>query len=97
MSVSMTTTEARAALHDLLDRVERGGEVTITRHGRPIAVVVRPDALRVRRADHALAAASELRDRLEAGRATPLSATRSMAADRADELVAEVRSGRRAR
>lgn len=35
---------------ELLDRVLAGDEVTITRHGRPVAVVVRPDALRVRRA-----------------------------------------------
>lgn len=42
MGVSMTTTEARAALHALLARVARGDEVTITRHGRPVAVVVRP-------------------------------------------------------
>lgn len=39
----MTVSEARAALPDVLDRAARGEEITITRHGRPIAVVVRPD------------------------------------------------------
>ena len=35
-------------LPDLLTRVEGGEEVTITRHGRAVAVLVRPDALRSR-------------------------------------------------
>jgi antitoxin (DNA-binding transcriptional repressor) of toxin-antitoxin stability system len=39
----MTISEARAALPEVLNRVAEGEEVTITRHGRPIAVVVRPD------------------------------------------------------
>jgi prevent-host-death family protein len=32
--------EARAALPEVLDRVGAGEDVTITRHGRPVAVVV---------------------------------------------------------
>lgn len=32
--------EAKAQLSSLLDEVERGGEVTITRHGKPIAKLV---------------------------------------------------------
>ena len=39
----MTISEARAALPEVLNRVAEGEEVTITRHGRPVAVVVRPD------------------------------------------------------
>ena len=39
----MTISEARAALPEVLNRVAEGEEVTITRHGRPIAVVIRPD------------------------------------------------------
>jgi PHD/YefM family antitoxin component YafN of YafNO toxin-antitoxin module len=39
----MTISEARAALPEVLNRVAEGEEITITRHGRPIAVVVRPD------------------------------------------------------
>jgi hypothetical protein len=38
----MTISEARAALPQVLNRVAEGEEVTITRHGRPVAVVVRP-------------------------------------------------------
>ena len=39
----MTVSEARAALPDVLTRVARGEEITITRYGSPVAVVVRPD------------------------------------------------------
>jgi len=35
VSRTMTVSEARAALAEILDRVEAGEEVTITRHGRP--------------------------------------------------------------
>jgi antitoxin (DNA-binding transcriptional repressor) of toxin-antitoxin stability system len=41
----MTLSEARAALPDVVNRVSRGEEVTITRYGRPMAVVVRPDVV----------------------------------------------------
>jgi antitoxin (DNA-binding transcriptional repressor) of toxin-antitoxin stability system len=43
--VMMTASEARAALPDVLTRVARGEEVTITRYGSPVAVVVRPDTV----------------------------------------------------
>jgi antitoxin (DNA-binding transcriptional repressor) of toxin-antitoxin stability system len=41
----MTVSEARAALPHVLDRVAQGEEVMITRHGRPVAVVMRPDVV----------------------------------------------------
>lgn len=41
----MTISEARAALPEVVSRVTEGEEVTITRHGRPAAVVVRPDIM----------------------------------------------------
>jgi antitoxin (DNA-binding transcriptional repressor) of toxin-antitoxin stability system len=41
----MTASEARAALPEVLTRVAQGEEITITRYGRPIAVVVRPDVI----------------------------------------------------
>jgi len=92
----MTVSEARAALPDLLDRVRAGEEVTITRHGEPVAVVVRPDALRIRRADDALAAAHRLHDLLGEGRAMRLTAHPTVSEDRADALLAEVRASRSA-
>ena len=90
----MTVSEARAALPEILDRVEAGEEVTITRHGKPAAVVVRPDALRTRRADQALAAAERVRDGLAQGRARPLSASPAITEARAEELIADVRASR---
>ncbi len=89
--------EARAALPELLDRVQAGEEVTITRHGRDMAVLVRPDALRARRADEALAAAERLSDVLARARGGPLSNAPGISEERAEELLAEVASGRSAR
>jgi antitoxin (DNA-binding transcriptional repressor) of toxin-antitoxin stability system len=42
----MTMTEARATLPQVLDRVAAGEEITITRRGKPVAVVLRPDIVR---------------------------------------------------
>jgi antitoxin (DNA-binding transcriptional repressor) of toxin-antitoxin stability system len=39
----MTMSEARAILPEVLTRVAQGEEITITRYGSPVAVVVRPD------------------------------------------------------
>jgi antitoxin (DNA-binding transcriptional repressor) of toxin-antitoxin stability system len=41
----MTISEARAALPEVVNRVTAGEEITITRHGQPAAVVVRPDVI----------------------------------------------------
>ncbi len=93
----MSATEARAALPEILDRVLEGEEVTITRHGEAVAVVVRPDTIRVRRADRALADAERLRDLLDRGRASRLADAPDMTVERAEQLVAEVAAARSAR
>ena len=80
---------ARQTLPAQLDRVEAGEEVAITRHGRVIAVLVRPDVLRSRRAASAWGAADRVGALLEAARETPLRAT-GVTADRAEELVRAV-------
>jgi len=90
----MTVSEARAALPTILDRVTRGEEVTITRHGTAVAVVVRPDALRTRRAERALDAAAGVGELIDAGRATPIGQEHVLGDPRAEELVASVRAGR---
>jgi len=90
----MTATEARAALPDILDRVLAGDEITITRHGRPVAVVVRPDSLTVRRATKAFEGAATIHELLARGRATSLDDSGALTNERAEELVADVRSGR---
>jgi prevent-host-death family protein len=90
---TVTASEARAALPALLDRVLAGDEVTITRHGQAVAVVVRPDALRSRRADAALETAGKLRALLAAGRRTSLTAA-GLTEARAEELIAEISASR---
>jgi prevent-host-death family protein len=95
--VTMTISEARAALPTVLDRVDKGEEITITRHGQPVAVVVRPDALRSRCADQALKTADQTRAALEAGRRSALLPAGGITADRADELVSTIRTDRDAR
>ncbi len=97
MSGSVTASEARALLPQLLDRVLAGEEVTITRHGRAAAVLVRPDTLRVRRADGAAAAVEAVREVLEAGRRSPLAPHDTVPAEWAAALLAEVRAGRSGR
>jgi len=97
VATTMTVSEARAALPEVLDRVSAGEEITVTRHGEPVAVVVRPDALRHRRGDAALAAAERVRELLQRAAADPLPDGGGLSEERADELVAEVRAGRSAR
>ncbi len=68
----MTISEARAALPEVLDRVAGGEEVTITRHGRPVAVVIRPDILWSRRVGGALDDAERIHELLAQAAGTPL-------------------------
>jgi len=91
---AMTVSEVRAALHEVLERVQAGEELTITRHGQPVAVVVRPDLLRIRRTGGALASVARVSDLLAAGRRSPLPSDSGLSAERAEELVAAVRDAR---
>lgn len=94
----MTVTEARAKLPEVLDRVLAGDEVTITRHGQPVAVVVRPGDRRVRRVNRAVEVmAADIGARLEAARRAPLVRSPGLTDDYAEELIAEIRAGRDAR
>jgi antitoxin (DNA-binding transcriptional repressor) of toxin-antitoxin stability system len=93
----VTASEARAALPELLSRVEDGEEVTITRHGRPVAVLVRPNALRSRRARGALGDADRIHELLTEAAATALPVGSGLTAQRAEELIGEIRAGRDAR
>jgi len=94
---TVSISQARAALPELLDRVLAGEEVTITRHGQEVAVLVRPDTLRTRRADRVLAAAERLHDELSQARNRRLSEAPRISADRAEELLADVAASRSAR
>lgn len=91
---TISVTEARAALPELLDRVLAGEEITITRHGREVAVLVGADAIRVRRGDRARAEADRLRLLLHEGRQIRLADAPVVSGDRAESLAAEVTAGR---
>jgi prevent-host-death family protein len=97
-SSSTTTTisvsEARATLPEILSRVEAGEEITLTRHGVPVAVVVHPGTLRHRRAATAFELAKHLGDRLDAERVRPFELSGSVTAEFADDLVRSVRADR---
>jgi len=109
----MTISEARAALPEVLDRVAGGEEVTITRHGRPVARGDPPGHLVSRRVAGALDDAERIHELLSEAAATPLPTETGAAetgpagasppgeagltAERAEELIAAIRAGRDAR
>lgn len=90
----MSVSEARALLPSVLTRVAAGEEVTITRHGQPVAVVVRPDALRHRRAEPAIAAGRQIAELLAEAGSEPLPARPGLGPGRAEELAAALRADR---
>ncbi len=93
----MTVSEARAALPEVLNLVEDGEEITITRHGRSVAVIVRPDIMWSRsRAEGVLAEADRLTQLIEAAGESELPA-RGLTEEYAEELIAHIRAGRDAR
>lgn len=79
--------EAKTHLSELIARAERGEEVVITRHNKPVARLVpmtEQPALDVERRRQAVAALQDLRDEL----------SRSHGKMRTDEIVSLVREGR---
>jgi antitoxin (DNA-binding transcriptional repressor) of toxin-antitoxin stability system len=90
----ISVSEARSKLPELLDRVGGGEEVTLTRHGVPVAVLVRPDALRPRRAAAAFARAEEIDRMLREARQRPLPGRGRLSAEWAEQTVAELRRDR---
>jgi antitoxin (DNA-binding transcriptional repressor) of toxin-antitoxin stability system len=91
----MTVSEARAALPEILNRVAEGEEVTITRHGRAVAVIVRPDVMWSRsRAGSVLAEADRLNDLLRAAADSELSWAAGLSEQYAEELIAAIRADR---
>ena len=86
----ISASEARANLTHILDQVEGGEEVVISRHGKAVAVVVRPDALRVRRAGTGAALALDVHHALDAARRQPLPKV-GISPKNAERRVAELR------
>ena len=91
----LTVSEARATLPALLDRVEAGEEVTITRHGKPVAVLLAPQAAR-RRTSKAFEIAAWVHAEMEAARKRPFSEFKGVEGppEWAEEFVAQVRADR---
>lgn len=94
---TINASEARASLPELLDRVGEGEEITITRHGKPVAVLVRPDVLRPRRAAEIFEQADRLQHLMEEVRAGRLPAGPGLTHERAEELIRYVRASRDSR
>lgn len=92
---TVSASHARQTLPAQLDRVEAGEEVAITRHGRVIAVIVPPDALRARRNPDTWDRAEQIGALLESARAEPVRQP-SLSPARAEELVADVSASRSA-
>jgi antitoxin (DNA-binding transcriptional repressor) of toxin-antitoxin stability system len=89
----LSVSEARAILPEILDRVERGEEITITRHGRSAAVLLRPDAVRARRAEAAIGRSREVAELVSSARGRPLPRA-VLSEERAQEWVDAVRADR---
>jgi prevent-host-death family protein len=95
---TMTISEARAALPEVLDRVCAGEDIVITRRGHPVAVVIDLDSWRHHRELPALADADRVEELLAAAAADPAPAQAGgLTAQRAEELVQAIRAGREQR
>ena len=71
-TATMKISEARASLARLVDRVMAGEEITLTRRGEAAAVLVSPDALRIRRIGQAAATADAVLVALQRGQTARL-------------------------
>jgi len=94
VSTTITVSKARAALPQILQRVLAGEEVTITRHGEPVAVVVRPDTLRMRRASERLSEADRVHDLIASSRQAKLRDRPTLSERQADALLADIQAAR---
>ena len=89
---SLSLTDARAQLPQLLDRVMAGESFTITRHGANVAVLVGHDTWTKTKTHDVILQARELSARIEVARRKPidLSGTAADLAD-VDATIAELR------
>jgi antitoxin (DNA-binding transcriptional repressor) of toxin-antitoxin stability system len=89
----LSVSEARARLPEVLDRVAAGEEITITRHGRSVAVLLRPDAVRARRGERTIERGREIGALLASARERPLEPA-AISTERAEVLIDAVRADR---
>jgi len=93
MAREMTVSDARASLSEVIEQVTAGEEVTLTRHGAPVAVIVRPDRLRSRHVDETMRTSERIRDLIADARSRPLT-TVDLSADELRERLAQARAER---
>ena len=62
-SLTIGAFEAKNRFSELIDRVDHGAEITITKHDRPVAKIVPVDNAAARRRKHAAAELRALRSR----------------------------------
>ena len=89
----LSLTDARARLPELLDRVEAGETIHVTRHGKRVAVLVGDDVWRKTRRHEVLVQADELRKRFEAAKGQPFEPAPPGHWD-VEAHIAEIRAGR---
>ncbi len=90
---TVTISQARASLPDLLTRVEQGDEITITRHGRAVAVLARPEVLH--RRTHVLTENLARIAEFGSAAAEPdLSIETGLTLKRAEQLIGAIRADR---
>lgn len=87
---------ARRTLSSQLDRAEAGEEISITRRGQVVAILVHPDVLNRRRASDAWLEADRIGVMLESARSQPLRPA-AFSAERAQDLVESVNRDRATR
>ncbi|WP_348533817.1 type II toxin-antitoxin system Phd/YefM family antitoxin [Homoserinibacter gongjuensis] len=92
----INVSQARQTLPAQLDRVAAGEEVSITRHGRVVAVLVRPDVLASRRASAAWDRSAHVAALLETARTQPVR-TAAIDDERAGQLAEAARASRSGR
>jgi len=92
--LTLTLSEARARLPEVLDKVAAGEEVHITRHGAPVAAVIGHDRWMKTKRQETLAKARELRQRLESVKRRPLEEFVPVTDWDVEAHIAEIREGR---
>lgn len=94
---TVSVSAARTELSRLIDAVERGEEITLTRHGKPVATLVRPHGQHDPKLDKLYAGVDEIERLFHEARRRPLGSGPGLPPGRADELVAQIRADRDAR
>ncbi|WIY83701.1 type II toxin-antitoxin system Phd/YefM family antitoxin [Propionimicrobium sp. PCR01-08-3] len=92
---TISATVARQTLPAQLDLVEAGEEVSITRHGRVVAVLVSPEFASRHRAREAWKQADQIGEMLAQARTRPIGDA-SISPERAEELVQGIYADRAA-